>query len=250
MALSKRQKRKKKTASQQKNIRTKQHLKNRIENEKRRSVQNSLRELTKRQFDAFCYCRQPLLRFTAEEVAWFEAYNRKLLIVLIRDVTDNDFGYVILGRDTRKMFRCIEVSNNFHPTPEQAFHHLKNRVYKLRNSVQEIYPQDDEKKAPNEILIPAVKEDKFHPYFKYLISEPRFEAARNVIKEIVYSYVDPDGNYIKEFQTHGFDARLWELYLYIYFHNAGFGLDRKTPAPDYHVRPLVGGRYVASLVML
>lgn len=236
MALSKRHKRKKKIEKQQKAIRTKQHQHNRAQNDKRRTVQNSLRKLTKRQFDAFCYCRQPLLRFTAEEIAWFEAYNRNLLVVLFRDVTDNDFGYTILGRDAKKMFRCIEVSNEFHKTPEEAFHQLKNRIYKLRNTVQAIYPQDDENKAPNEILIPVVKEEKLHQYFKYLITESRFEAARNIIKEIVYSYIDPDGNYIKEFQTHGFDARLWELYLYIYLHNAGFGLDRDTPAPDYHVR--------------
>lgn len=41
----------------------------------------------------------------AHEVAWFAAFNRKILGTVTFDRTDSDFGYVILGRDSRKMFR-------------------------------------------------------------------------------------------------------------------------------------------------
>ncbi|BCL59727.1 hypothetical protein DGMP_04200 [Desulfomarina profundi] len=68
-----------------------------------------------------------------------------------------------------------------------------------------------------------------------LITEPRFEAARKLIKEIVYSYVDPGGHYIREFQTQGFDARLWELYLYVYLYNVGFEFIHGKPSPDFHL---------------
>ena len=74
-----------------------------------------------------------------------------------------------------------------------------------------------------------------HPYFRTLISEVRLEAARNIIREIVYSFTVPDAHYIKEFQTNGFDARLWELYLYIYLYNEDFEFVHGNPSPDFHL---------------
>jgi hypothetical protein len=34
---------------------------------------------------------------------------------------------------------------------------------------------------------------------------------------MMHWYEDPDGNFIEQFQTTGFDARLWELYLFAMF---------------------------------
>lgn len=171
----------------------------------------------------------------SHEVAWFEAGDRKLLAVIIQDVTDGDYGYVILGRDARKMFRAIRLCSEFSPTIDEAAARLSMDIGGFLNDGQELYPQGDERRLPNEILMPQVPEGKLHPHFIVLAREPRHEAARNLIKEIAYSFTDPDGHYIREFQTQGFDARLWELYLYIYFHTAGFELIRGKPSPDFHL---------------
>lgn len=137
----------------------------------------------------------------SNEVSWFEAGDRKLLATVIYDQTDSDYGHVILGRDSRRMFRGISVSSEFFGTQEEAENYLEKELDKYVDDGHELYPQGDEKHTPNEILEPVVSDEKLHPYFKVLIHEPRFEAARNLIKEVVYSYVDPDGNYIREFQT-------------------------------------------------
>lgn len=44
---------------------------------------------------------------------------------------------------------------------------------------------------------------------------------------------DVDGNFVEQFQTTGFDARLWELFLQAYLRNAGFVVTRPRPAPDF-----------------
>lgn len=194
-----------------------------------------IRKITKRQFDAFCYSRQPLVRIIAKEVAWYEALNRKLLVTVLYDYTDGDYGIIVLGRDASKVYRWIDSGPQFYDTQQKAEAAISNVIKQYENDGNEFYRQGDEKSSPNEILIPCVKENELHAYFKILINEPRFEAARNLIKEIAYTFVDVDGNYIKEFQTHGFDARLWELYLYVYLHNAGFEIRRDYSAPDYHV---------------
>lgn len=193
-----------------------------------------MRRITKKQFDAFCYSRQPLIRIISEEVAWFEVLNRKLLAVIILDKTDQDFGFVILGRDARRIFRALDVRSSYE-TVAAAEDALKEHIKKFIDDGQDIYPQGDERETPNEIFSLCVEVDKIHPNFKILMEGSRFEAARNLIKEIVYSYIDPDGHYIKEFQTHGFDARLWELYLYVYLYDAGFEFIREHASPDYHI---------------
>lgn len=176
-----------------------------------------------------------MIRVLANEVAWFEAFDRKILATITFDKTDSDYGYVILARDLRKMFRCVEVSRTWSPTREEANELLRRDVEKYENDGQDVYPQGDEKDAPNEIFVPVVVDDDLHPYFRVLISEPRFEAARNLIREIVYSYKDPDGHYIREFQTNGFDARLWELYLYVFLYDEGFEFVHGEPSPDFHL---------------
>ena len=193
-----------------------------------------MREITKRRFDAFCYSRQPLIRIITKEVAWYEAFDRKILATIVFDKTDKDYGFVVLGRDALRIFRCIDMCVSIQ-SQKEAEEALRACMAKYKDDGNELYPQGDEKEVSNEILIPVVKDEKLHPYFKALITEPRLEAARNLIKEIVYTFVDIDGNYIREFQTRGFDARLWELYLYVYLHNDGFNIIRDCSAPDYHV---------------
>lgn len=105
-----------------------------------------VRKITRRQFDAYCYARQPLIRVLANEVAWFEAFDRKILAAVTFDITDSDYGYVILARDLRKMFRCVEVSPEFSATPEQAEELLRAAVKKYEDDGQEVYPQAMRKK--------------------------------------------------------------------------------------------------------
>lgn len=192
-----------------------------------------LKKITKKQFDAYCYSRQPLVRIYSKEVAWFEAAERKLLAFIVFDRTDADFGHIILGRDSRRLFRCISISKNFFPTLEKAYVDLENAIIPFIEDGQNFYVQGDESEPPYEIFNPVVTQNKQHPYFKVLVNEARFEAARNLIKEIAYSFVDVDGNYIQQFQSDGFDARLWELYLYVYLYNAGFEFNRNFSSPDY-----------------
>ena len=192
-----------------------------------------LREITNKQFDAYCYVRQPIVRMYTKEIAWFEAANRKLLAFIVFDRTDSDFGHIILGRDARKLFRCISVSKKFFSTPDEAYKDLKKSIIPFINDGQDIYPQGDESEPPYEIFNPVISEERQHPYFKILAKEKRFEAARNLIKEIAYSFVDVDGNYIQQFQSDGFDPRLWELYLYVYLYNSGFEFDHSFQSPDF-----------------
>ncbi|UTW58844.1 hypothetical protein KFE96_00610 [Kordiimonas sp. SCSIO 12603] len=197
-----------------------------------------IREITRRRFDALCYAKMPTLRYIACEVAWYEAIDGKLLCTITKDLTDGDYGFVILGRDSRRLFRAISLCKNFYPSPADTYPHLLEALEQFAEDGKDIYPQGDEVIPPNEIFDRVVDEDKIHPYFKILRDEPHQEAARNIIKEIAYSFIDVDGHYIKEFQGRNFDARLWELFLHTYFYHAGFERQTEYDVPDYLLNKL------------
>ncbi len=46
-------------------------------------------------------------------------------------------------------------------------------------------------------------------------------------------YEDIDGNFVEQFQTTGFNARVWELYLFAALTEANLRLERPDPAPDF-----------------
>jgi hypothetical protein len=48
-----------------------------------------------------------------------------------------------------------------------------------------------------------------------------------------------DGNFVEQFQTRGFDARIWELYLFAAFREMNYGIERVHAVPDFEcVNPL------------
>lgn len=51
---------------------------------------------------------------------------------------------------------------------------------------------------------------------------------------------DADGNFIEQFQTTGFEARMWELYLFAMLVEAGYSLNRDHAIPDFSAKGLFG----------
>lgn len=192
-----------------------------------------IKEITLRRFNAYCYVRLPYLLYLYTEIAWYEAYNTKLLGTVVVDDED-DYYYMILARDKRKIFRAWDFASHTFGTRKEAEDAMMIAFAKYENDGKEIYEQGDEKDLPHEFLKKQVPDEKLHYYFKAL-DQKGHEGARHLINEIVYSFFDVDGNYIKDFQTTGFDGRLWELYLYVYLYSAGFDFDNTKNAPDYLV---------------
>ncbi len=83
-----------------------------------------------------------------------------------------------------------------------------------------------------DLFTPVVPEDRLHPAFKAL-AHRGFEPARRMLADIAVTFNDKDGNFVKDFQTTGFDARLWELYLHAYLRSDGFTVDDTRAVPDY-----------------
>jgi len=81
-----------------------------------------------------------------------------------------------------------------------------------------------------------VSEDKLNKKFKLLTESSLFDPAKNIIENICILFNDQDGNFIKDFQSTGFDARLWEIYLYIFLLENRFKFIEDENRPDFHIK--------------
>lgn len=192
------------------------------------------REISKNQFDAYCYCRQAGLQFYAQEREWYSFFDNKLLAVILLDFADNDYGFIIFGRGENRLFHTIEVKFSFISLDSaRAALYEKMKDYEL--TVQHCYPLGITNKRIN-LFEDIIPKNKQHKCFKMLSHDAKYEAARNIITEIANSFIDKDGHFEKEFQSNNFYARLWELYLHMYFnHNLNLQVLNEHHSPDFEI---------------
>ena len=194
-----------------------------------------VKAISKQHFDALCHCRTPMTSVIGREVEWWAGPEERVLGVVAFDKTDEDWFWILLGRDERSVFRCIELNCSIH-TQEECSEQLKGAISKASATGQIVFPQMDQEAVRNDILIPVVPKEKLHPNFRLLIEGEHHSAARAIINEVAYAFIDIDGNYIKDFQTTGFNARLWELYLFAFLREQQFSFFRDFSSPDYLVQ--------------
>lgn len=179
------------------------------------------------------HSRQAQLPFICEELDWLADDNEIVLGCLVQDKTDLDFGGIILGKDEEGRYRCFDATANIE-TKEEALSWICNTIKWHVGQNQAIFPQGDGGKKID-LFSPIVPIDKQHPYFTKLSDEESFSPAKTVINILMGHYTDIDGNFIEQFQSTGFDARLWELYLDTYLHEENLFLNRDHNAPDFFV---------------
>ncbi|MDH6309079.1 hypothetical protein M2451_001463 [Dysgonomonas sp. PFB1-18] len=80
-----------------------------------------------------------------------------------------------------------------------------------------------------------VPEEKLSEDYRIVKDSSSHEAARRMLNEIFNSTKQIDKNFLEQFQTHGFDARVWELYLTAVFLNLGFEIKGKYDYPDFEI---------------
>lgn len=85
------------------------------------------------------------------------------------------------------------------------------------------------------LFAPVVPQGKLHPLFDALRNEPASEPARWMLDDIYQTFRDPEGNFLEQFQTTGFNSRFFELYMFAYLTRTGFDVEREVPNPDFLV---------------
>jgi hypothetical protein len=191
------------------------------------------------------YIRSPWIALAAKELAWYEAGDEKLLGVVSLDTVDNDFVATVLARDKKGKFRGFSLQINI-KTPEEATNWLRDSFAELLPEAPETFHQGDEIGSAMDFFTPVADRALLSPSFVRLTTADGYSPALGLIREMMQYFDDADGNFVEQFQTTAFDARLWELYLYGLFNELGYGLDRNEPAPDFHCVGLLGDFFVEA----
>lgn len=196
--------------------------------------------LLRRRFDALAgYTRQPFILLITEEIEWHASSDERVLGVVTRDRIDHDFGWVALGRDEQQRFRAVAVNASL-PTADAARKQLLDRMDTLAAAPDAEFHRGDSERAPVDFFAQLASAERLHPTFNLLTSEERYSPARDLIAAMMRFHEDADGNLVEQFQTTGFDPRLWELYLFATFNELGYGRDTTVAVPDFVLTGMLG----------
>ena len=87
-----------------------------------------------------------------------------------------------------------------------------------------------------DLFLPVVEEDKLNPNFKHMMVHPSADPARLMANRIFNELPNPDGNFIEQFQTTGYDARVFESYLFAYLSSGKYEINRDFETPDFIIK--------------
>ncbi len=189
--------------------------------------------IDRRRFNALAgYARHPQTTLITEELDWLSDPHELVLGMLCSDKIDHDYGWVVFGRDAMARFRAIDVNTSY-PNADDARAALLAAMHEATTQPAAAYYQGDEHGEAVDFFQPVVLSERFHPSFKLLLEEPRYSPAKEIIAAMMRSHTDIDGNFIQKFQTAGWDALLWELYLFATFTELGFARQTEAATPDF-----------------
>jgi hypothetical protein len=205
-----------------------------------------MRAISELRFNALAgYSRSPSMALIARELAWYEEANEKVLGLIVLDLTDEDYASYILGRDAKGRFRCVWLEVSI-PTPTEATALLDRKIAEFAQAPPGQFDQGDEVGKPVDFFVPVAAERRQNPMFKALISDRGYSPALGILGEMMRYYEDVDGNFVEQFQSTGFDQRIWELYIYAFVNELGYGLDRDLISPDFHCLGLLGDFFIEA----
>lgn len=175
------------------------------------------------------FTRNPKVKATTEELEYYTSDDEELIGFIAKDKIDGTFHACLLDRDSRKKYCIVKITIDCDTIPQAR---------RALEELMESYVRDDvalkRKESANDFFTPVAKQAQWHPYFKLLKESGSFSAAKKVIEELSYHFEDRDGNFVDQLQSkNGFDARIWELYLWCYLREEEFNFNYDHEAPDF-----------------
>ena len=192
----------------------------------------AVKSISRERFNALCRTKHIAADQISREMEWFADEDERVLGLVLMDLQDKDWAWMILGRDEAGLFRAIDLGCSI-TTQAEAGELLKTKLTEHVKTGQTVFPQGDVERDSIDLFKPVVADSVLHPNFRILAESEHHSSARSILKELARPFVDIDGNFLKDFQSTGFNARLWELYLSSFFYEQRFGIDRSFDRPDF-----------------
>lgn len=178
------------------------------------------------------FTRTPTIKIATKELEYYQSDDEKQIGFVSVDNIDGTFHAMLFDRNSLGRYQIVDMDLD-HETIEDARNSL---AMMMDNYVPDEKELQKGGKAVDIFTIVAEK-SQIHPNFIKLKDEGFFTAAKKVIEEVGYHHEDIDGNFNDQLQSiNGFDARIWELYLWCYFREEDFEFDTTHDAPDFMLK--------------
>ena len=185
-------------------------------------------------FDSLAaYARNPRAKLSGQEVAWYETEDRSIVSCIIKDHTDKDFFGLLMARDESERYRFINCTD-WTETFDICEHHLFKKILEVHDNIEQERLQGGINHNPIDFFSPLKKtQNKLSISFNDLTKNEVYSSAKNIIEPMMRWYEDADGNFIEQFQTTGFNQRIWELYLFALLTENDITFNQKEAIPDF-----------------
>jgi len=176
------------------------------------------------------------------EIEWYQSNNDNLIASISIDNCDNDYNAIVFKADENDQYIPLEhkvsIDSVFSARKwiegvinKQIDNELKDK--KAHNKPEVITETKNNNHKKIELFKLLVPENKLNPSLEKIINNKGYSPAVELLKDITSNLYDRDGNFAKDFQTTGFDARVWEIYLDCYLKEEKFDIDYSEDVPDF-----------------
>lgn len=179
------------------------------------------------------WCRNPAAHEALATCAGFATEDERAIGATYYMRPADSFAYVLLARDSLQRYQGFDNRGPFRSARAAEIAIREHLAAIEQGAPHEVPMRPDTRAGVN--LFATFGGAKLNPKFINLRDRRNSSPARDLLGEIGRWVVDLDGNLVRDFQTTGFDARTWELYLFAAFTALGCGFDRSSAVPDFRL---------------
>ncbi|NEX91197.1 hypothetical protein [Caulobacter sp. 17J65-9] len=191
------------------------------------------RRMTLERFNALAqWSMPPAMRAdTLLASAWTDADERVAIAVLHLTET-REFMCVAFARDSAGRWRGFERSGHL-PSARAGEEAIARDFGRQLLAKTPTFADVPDQPPGIDLFAPIEGAARLDDAYVLLRDGFDHAAAKAMLQEITRWFPDLDGHFVREAQTTGFSARIWELYLWAAFRALDFDIGYGSPVPDF-----------------
>lgn len=198
------------------------------------AVTSNFERMTRERFEALgLWGLSQEFRDVRTPASWWTADAERLLAVVHTGSKHFDAHVSLLMRDQVDRYRPVSHSPAF-PSVRWAEDALRGR-FGAEALIATFGHATSRPPAGVDLFAPLVPEDRIAREFRYLRDGFNQSAARDLLRALQPWVVDLDGNLVKDFQSTGYSARVWEIYLRFAFAEMNLVIANEHDVPDFEL---------------
>jgi hypothetical protein len=194
------------------------------------------KRMTSERFAALALWGMPVkMREEMLSASHWSTEDERVLVGVFHILETKEFMCVAFARDEEGRYRPY-MRSHYLPTARAGEFALQHELGGgFLENAPTFTPLDDQPPGVD-LFAPIAGVSKLHDAFVMLRDGFNQASAREILTEIIRWVPDLDGNLVRDFQTTGYSARVWELYLWAALRALNFDMDYSHAVPDFCLR--------------